>query len=63
MINTKESGLEKRIESDLINLGGYTKFDGTGYNRNLALVSATLLEYVQKTQPNTWEKYQKIYNI
>ena len=37
MINTKESGLEERIESDLINFGGYTKFDGIGYNRIVVL--------------------------
>lgn len=61
MINTKESGLEERIESDLIQFGGYTKFDGNGYDRHLALVPSTLLAYVKKTQPNTWEKYQKIY--
>lgn len=61
MINTKESGLESRIENDLIEFGGYEKFDGVGYDRHLALCPETLLLYVKKTQSNVWEKYVKIY--
>ena len=61
MINTKESGLESRIEKDLIKFGGYEKYDGVGYDRHLALCSETLISYVKNTQASVWDKYVKIY--
>lgn len=61
MINTNESGLENRIESDLINFGGYSKHSGQGYDKHLALIPDVLISYVKQTQTKVWEKYEKIY--
>lgn len=60
-MKTNEMALEERIESDLISFCGYTKFDGAGYDKHLALCPETLLSYVKSTQSNVWNKYVKIY--
>ena len=60
-MKTNEMALEERIESDLISFGGYTKFDGAGYDKHLALCPEALLSYVKSTQSNVWNKYVKIY--
>ena len=52
---------EKRFESDieaffLSAAGGYTKNNDT-YEPNLGLYSATLIRFIQKTQPNEWKRF------
>ena len=52
---------EKRFESDieaffLSVAGGYTKNNDT-YEPNLGLYSATLIRFIQKTQPNEWKRF------
>ena len=51
---------EKRFESDieaffLSVAGGYTKNNDT-YEPDLGLYSATLIRFIQKTQPNEWKR-------
>lgn len=52
---------EKRFETDieaffLSVAGGYTKNNDT-YEPDLALYSATLIRFIQKTQPNEWKRF------
>ncbi|MGN1197419.1 MAG: type I restriction endonuclease subunit R, partial [Acetatifactor sp.] len=52
---------EKRFESDieaffLSAAGGYTKNNDT-YEPDLGLNSATLIRFIQKTQPNEWKRF------
>lgn len=56
---------EKRFEQDieyyLCNHGGYTKGDPKAFDRKLALDVKTFVSFIKATQPNAWEKYEKIY--
>ncbi len=56
---------EKRFEQDieyyLCNHGGYIKGDPKAFDRKLALDVKTFVSFIKATQPNTWEKYEKIY--
>ncbi|MGM9991772.1 MAG: type I restriction endonuclease subunit R [Candidatus Bruticola sp.] len=52
---------EKRFEADieaffLSPAGGYTKNNDT-YEPDLGLYSATLIRFIQKTQPNEWKRF------
>ena len=52
---------EKRFETDietffLSTTGGYTKNNDT-YEPDLGLFSATLIRFIQKTQPNEWKRF------
>lgn len=52
---------EKRFETDieaffLSAAGGYTKNNDT-YEPDLGLYSATLIRFIQKTQPNEWKRF------
>ncbi|MBR2886169.1 MAG: type I restriction endonuclease subunit R [Clostridia bacterium] len=56
---------EKRFEQDieyyLCNHGGYIKGDPKAFDRKLALDVKTFVSFIKSTQPNAWEKYEKIY--
>lgn len=56
---------EKRFEQDieyyLCNHGGYKKGDPRAFDRKLALDVKTFVSFIKSTQPNAWEKYEKIY--
>lgn len=56
---------EKRFEQDieyyLCNHGGYIKGDPKAFDRKLALDVKTFVSFIKATQPNAWEKYEKIY--
>ena len=56
---------EKRFEQDieyyLCNHGGYIKGDPKVFDRKLALDVKTFVSFIKATQPNAWEKYEKIY--
>lgn len=56
---------EKRFEQDieyyLCNHGGYIKGDSKAFDRKLALDVKTFVSFIKATQPNAWEKYEKIY--
>jgi len=56
---------EKRFEQDieyyLCNHGGYIKGDPKAFDRKLALDVKTFVSFIKATQPNAWDKYEKIY--
>lgn len=56
---------EKRFEQDieyyLCNHGGYIKGDPKEFDRKFALDVKTFVSFIKATQPNAWEKYEKIY--
>lgn len=56
---------EKRFEQDieyyLCNHGGYIKGDPKAFDRKFALDVKTFVSFIKATQPNAWEKYEKIY--
>ena len=56
---------EKRFEQDieyyLCNHGGYIKGAPKAFDRKLALDVKTFVSFIKATQPNAWEKYEKIY--
>ena len=57
----KEKAFEEAIEQYLISEGGYTKGNPKNFNREFALDTETLIEFVKKTQPKKWEHYETIY--
>jgi len=59
----KERAFEEAIEEYLITKGGYEKGDPKNFNRELALDIETLIDFVKKTQPKKWERYETIYGI
>lgn len=56
---------EKRFEQDieyyLCTHGGYVKGAPKAFDRKLALDVKTFVSFIKATQPNAWEKYEKIY--
>ena len=56
---------EKRFESDieqyLLNEGGYTKGNQKSYDKARAIDMATLIAFIEKTQPKTWQRYKNVY--
>lgn len=57
----KEKAFEEAIEEYLITKGGYEKGNPRNFNRELALDTETLINFVKKTQPKKWERYETIY--
>lgn len=57
----KEKAFEEAIEQYLITKGGYTKGNPKNFNRELALDIDTLIEFIKRTQPKKWERYETIY--
>ena len=59
--DVKEKRFEQDIEEYLCSVGGYTKGSPAAFDRTLALDKATLLSFIQSTQPKSWEKFVRIY--
>lgn len=58
---TKEKNFEADIESFFISkAGGYTKGDAT-YDPSCALFKDTFIEFIKKTQPKAWKKFEFAY--
>lgn len=57
----KEKAFEEAIEEYLITEGGYAKGNPKNFNRELALDTSTLIDFVKRTQPKKWERYMTIY--
>lgn len=55
-IKTKEITFENEIEYTLIENGGYVKGDPKNYNREYAIDTVLLFEFLQNSQPKEWEK-------
>ena len=56
----KEKKLEEAIEYYLTTEGGYVKGDGSAFNRERALDTDTLMNFIKTTQPKDWNKYINI---
>lgn len=56
-----EKHFEQDIEYYICNHGGYIKGDPKAFDRKLALDVKTFVSFIKATQPNAWEKYEKIY--
>ncbi len=61
MFDFTEKRFEQDIEYYLCNHGGYIKGDPKAFDRKLALDVKTFVSFIKATQPNAWEKYEKIY--
>ncbi len=59
---TTEKAFEENIENSLLSKrGGYLKGDPAAYNRELALDTATLLQFIKDTQKDEWDKLAVIH--
>lgn len=59
-METKEKNFEADIEQYLLNEGGYIKGTMDGYDKKRAINMPVLIEFIEKTQPKAWKKYQAI---
>lgn len=59
--NTKESGFEEFIAEQLVELHKYRLRVNTSYNKELAMDTELLLEFVQTTQKEQWDKLVEQY--
>jgi type I restriction enzyme R subunit len=59
--NTKESGFEEFIEQELKNLHSYRIRSTSSYNKELCMDTELVLEFIQTTQKNNWEKLVEQY--
>lgn len=59
----REKKLEEAIEYFLTQEGGFQKGDLTTFNKELALDTDTLLNFIQTTQPKEWEWYSTVYGV
>ena len=55
-IETKEITFEQEIEYGLIDHGGYIKGNPRDYNREFAIDTKQLFQFLQDSQPVEWEK-------
>lgn len=60
MIDVSEKDFENTIEQALLG-SGYRKRTSDNYDRALCLDSDCLIDFIQATQPKTWEKLQEQY--
>lgn len=61
MMNIKEKQFESDIESYMITKGGFTKGNLKTYDREKAIDMPKLLEFIKKTQPKEWKRYERNY--
>lgn len=60
-METKEKRFEADIEQYLLTEGGYDKATMDGYDKKRAINMSVLVEFIEKTQPKVWAKYQSLY--
>ena len=60
-METKEKRFEADIEQYLLTEGGYEKATMDGYDKKRAINMSVLVEFIEKTQPKVWAKYQSLY--
>jgi len=60
-METKEKNFEADIEAYLLNEGGYRKGNMQTYDKVKAIDMPVLVEFISKTQPKMWKRYQNIY--
>lgn len=59
----KEKRFEQDIETYLLNQGGYTKGNMSTYDTANAIDLTKLISFIQTTQANEWERYEKNYGV
>ncbi|MBU1044089.1 MAG: DEAD/DEAH box helicase family protein [Candidatus Omnitrophica bacterium] len=57
-----EKAFEELIEQSLLVDGGYVKGDPTNFNRDLAIDTSVLLQFIKETQKDVWEELESIHN-
>ena len=63
MMETTEKRFESDIETAFLSpAGGYAKGTDT-YDPNQGLYIATLIDFVQATQPKEWARFEKQYQV
>lgn len=60
-MQTKEKNFEQDIEQYLLTEGGYTKGTQETYDKKRAIDMATLIRFIETTQPKQWSRYVNIY--
>lgn len=58
---TTEQAYEALIAEHLVDHGGYTLGDASGYDADRALIPDALLGFIAETQPKVWDKQRKIH--
>ena len=59
--NTKESGFEEFIEQQLVSLHRYRSRPSSSYNKDLCMDTELVLEFIQTTQKDSWNKLVEQY--
>ena len=59
--NTKESGFEEFIESELVEMHGYRSRGASMYDKNLCMDTELVLEFIQNTQDEAWQRLVEQY--
>lgn len=57
----KEKRFEDDIEDSLLNFGGYNRGNLVNYESDKAIDLVALIDFIKKTQPKEWQRYQVIY--
>lgn len=60
-VNYSEKGFEESIERYLVQHGGYIKRSPDNFDRELALDTKVLFEFIEDSQPKEWDKLQKVH--
>ncbi len=60
--NTKESGFEEFIENELVDNQGYLSRQNSNYDKALCMDTELVLEFIQKTQNESWAKLAEQYS-
>lgn len=60
-MDKKEKRFEADIESYMLSKGGFTKGDMTTYDKDKAIDLPKLIEFIKKTQPKAWQRYERNY--
>lgn len=60
-METKEKNFEQDIEQYLLTEGGYAKGTQETYDKKRAIDMATLIRFIETTQPKQWSRYVNIY--
>ena len=58
---TNEKAFEELIEQSLITDGGYVKGDPARFNREFAMDTSVLFQFIQDTQKNVWDELAGIH--
>ncbi len=58
---TSENTFETAIVQTLVETGGYTQGDASGYSPELGMFKAEVLQFLQSTQPRQWDKLSAIH--